>query len=106
MPITSALSPIDRADAAPAARLVGAPTRDEPSSARAAAQDFEAFVLQSFVEAMLPRDAERVFGGGTAGDIWKSMLAEQVAKELARSGGIGIAGMITQSRTDRSRAGV
>ncbi len=31
---------------------------------------FEAFVLQMFVETMLPKDAEDVFGKGTAGSIW------------------------------------
>jgi peptidoglycan hydrolase FlgJ len=54
-------------------------------------QQFEAFVLRSFVETMLPKDAEAVFGSGTAGDVWKGMLAEKIGDELARSGGIGIA---------------
>ncbi len=53
--------------------------------------EFEAFVLQSFIEVMLPKDAESVFGSGTAGGIWKSMLAEKLGAELAKSGGIGIA---------------
>lgn len=61
-------------------------------------------MLQNFVEAMLPRDAESVFGGGSAGASWKSMLAEHVARELARSGGIGIAGTIAQSQEERSGA--
>jgi peptidoglycan hydrolase FlgJ len=54
-------------------------------------QQFEAFVLQSFVEAMLPKEAESVFGSGTAGDVWKGMLAEKIGAEIAQSGGIGIA---------------
>ncbi|HSP25420.1 MAG TPA: rod-binding protein, partial [Saliniramus sp.] len=54
-------------------------------------QQFEAFVLRSFVETMLPKDAESVFGSGTAGDVWKGMLAEKIGDEIARSGGIGIA---------------
>lgn len=54
-------------------------------------RQFEAFVLQTFVQAMLPEDGEAVFGRGTAGSVWKSMLAEHIAGELARSGGIGIA---------------
>jgi peptidoglycan hydrolase FlgJ len=54
-------------------------------------RQFEAFVLQSFVETMLPKDAESVFGSGTAGEVWKGMLAEKIGAELAASGGIGIA---------------
>lgn len=56
-----------------------------------AMQDFEAMVLQNFIGSMLPQNAEQVYGEGTAGDIWKSMLAEQLGKQMARSGGIGIA---------------
>ena len=54
-------------------------------------QEFESFVLRSFVESMLPRDAESVFGSGAAGDVWKGMLAEKIGAEIAQSGGIGIA---------------
>lgn len=60
---------------------------------------FEAFVLQNFVESMLPKDAESVFGGGTAGSMWKSMLAEKLGMELAKSGQLGIAQMIASART-------
>lgn len=52
---------------------------------------FEAMVLQSFIEAMLPDDAQSVYGGGVAGDMWKSMMAEKLAETMAERGGIGIA---------------
>ncbi len=52
---------------------------------------FEAVLLQNMVEAMMPQESESMFGGGTAGGMWKSMLAEKVAAEIARSGVIGIA---------------
>lgn len=51
----------------------------------------EAFVLQTFVQAMLPKDGQTFFGKGTAGAVWKSMLAEKLANELAKSGQIGLA---------------
>lgn len=54
-------------------------------------QEFEAFILRSFVETMLPDDATASYGSGTAGDIWKGMKAEQIGNAMARSGGIGIA---------------
>jgi flagellar protein FlgJ len=67
----------------------GGPAASGPQMS--AYRNFEAMALSSFVESMLPQRAEAVFGGGTAGQIWKSMLAEQVGAQLARSGGIGIA---------------
>ena len=52
---------------------------------------FEAFVLQSFLQSMLPQNATNVFGKGSAGEFWRSMLAERMGEELARSGQVGIA---------------
>jgi hypothetical protein len=52
---------------------------------------FEAFVLQVFVDSMLPKDSQDVFGKGTAGGIWRSMLAEQLGNQLAQGKGVGIA---------------
>ena len=48
-------------------------------------------VLQTFVQNMLPKDAENVYGKGVAGDMWKSMMAERLANVMAERGGIGIA---------------
>lgn len=52
---------------------------------------FEAMVLRNFVQEMMPSENESVFGKGTAGDIWKSMMAEHLADAIAEGGGIGIA---------------
>jgi peptidoglycan hydrolase FlgJ len=52
---------------------------------------FEAFVLQTFIESMLPRGSAVNFGKGVAGDVWRSMLAEQLGTAVAKSGGVGIA---------------
>lgn len=57
-------------------------------------EKFEGFVLRSFVEEMLPSESSGYFGTGTAGSIWRSMLAEQIGNELAESGGIGIAKLL------------
>ena len=56
-----------------------------------ALESFEAMVLCTFVGSMLPEGAEGVYGSGTAGDVWKSMLSDQLGKQMARAGGIGIA---------------
>ena len=52
---------------------------------------FEAMVLQTFIENMMPKNTESVYGKGMAGDMWKSMMAEKLANVMAERGGIGIA---------------
>lgn len=52
---------------------------------------FEAMALTTFVETMMPSRGDAVFGEGTSGRIWKGMLAEKIAAQLAEAGGIGIA---------------
>ncbi|MGP9813352.1 rod-binding protein [Rhodopseudomonas sp. NSM] len=64
---------------------------DKAGGDRAVYRKFEAFVLQMFVESMLPKNADDLFGKGTAGSVWRSMLAEQIGNEMARGNGIGIA---------------
>jgi hypothetical protein len=74
-------------------------------ASKLAGQQFEAFVLQTFIESMMPKDAENTFGKGSAGAIWKSMMAEQIAGQVAKSGGIGIADHVLNGRrSDPSRA--
>ena len=47
-------------------------------------------VLQNFIKSMLP-ESDEVYGKGTSGEIWKGMMAEKIADEIAKEGGIGIA---------------
>lgn len=64
-----------------------APAAKSPESFR----KFEAMVLQTFIQNMLPKDAAAVYGKGMAGDMWKSLMAEKMAQVMAERGGIGIA---------------
>ena len=70
---------------------------------------FEAFVLQVFVETMLPKQSEDLFGKGTAGTVWRSMMAEQLGNQLAQGKGIGIAKQLAAAhpaaRDDSQKAG-
>ncbi len=52
---------------------------------------FESFILSAFIENMLPKNTETVFGKGVAGSTWKSMLSDVLGAQLAKSGGVGIA---------------
>ncbi len=56
-------------------------------------QKFEAVFLQNFVEAMLPKD-EELFGDAASADISRSMMAEQLAQQIAKTGKLGIASKI------------
>ena len=62
-----------------------------PDKLGQAKTQFEAMMLNSFVSELLPKDASSVFGQGTAGDMWRSMLAEQVSLQIAKSGKLGLA---------------
>ena len=79
--------------------------RVEPKKIPETYRKFEAMVLQNFVKSMLPNDSENVFGKGTSGDIWKSMMAEQIGDVLSKGGGIGIADQLAGGEaTDRVNA--
>jgi peptidoglycan hydrolase FlgJ len=81
--------------AAPLANTAGARSRlaempGGPDKLGEAKRRFEATMLGSFVGELLPKESS-VFGQGTAGDIWRSMLAEQVSLQIAKSGKLGLA---------------
>ncbi|PNG27953.1 rod-binding protein [Methylocella silvestris] len=78
----------------------GFSVRSEPGSFSASApqsdpgakayKGLEEFFLQGVVETILPK-GEGLFGAGTAGDMWRSMLAEQLAKQIGKSIDLGLA---------------
>ena len=70
-----------------------------------AAQKFEAFVLQSFIQEMMPETAEGVYGSGIAGDFWKSMMSEKIAEQVAERGNIGIADYVRKGHVPPVRPG-
>jgi len=91
-----------RAQLQRAARSAGAPDmsfRAQPVAAPKPAdggageayRQFEAMVLGSFVQSMLPSEASAVYGEGLAGEMWKSMLGQQLGDAISQRGGIGIA---------------
>lgn len=85
-PLKPGPSPTRPASAGPPPAPVAAP--DDPS---AIFTDFEAVTLTTFVKAMLPREADSIYGGGLAGGIFRDMYAAEIASEIARAGGVGVA---------------
>lgn len=70
-----------------------------------AAEKFEAFVLQTFIQEMMPETPEGVYGSGIAGDFWKSMMAEKIAEQVAARGSVGIADYINGAHRTALRPG-
>ena len=75
----------------------GAAPASSTAPADKAYQRFEAVVLQTFLQSMMPKDSQAVYGSGLAGDMWKSELAQQVASVMAKHGGIGIANRLLKA---------
>ncbi|MFN3744291.1 MAG: hypothetical protein ACK4TL_06265 [Hyphomicrobiaceae bacterium] len=77
------------AEQAPAARDPQTAPGAEDFKARNASKarrSFEAFALQVFIGSMLPKENTQLFGTGSAGKLWQSLLAEKLADQIAASG--------------------
>jgi len=77
-----------------------APDLKNPHSmrkARETAENFEAFFLSQMLQPMFANiEASEPFGGGPSEKIWQSMMVDEYGKNIARSGGIGIADQVMQ----------
>ncbi len=87
-------------NAAPAP-AAGAPTDDRAK----AYKGLEQLVLQRLVETMLPNEESGVFGSGTAGDVWRSMLAEQLAKQIGKTVDLGLVKTVAGTHRATPEAG-
>lgn len=64
---------------------------------------FEASILSTFIQNMMPKESEDVYGKGSAGEFWKSMMSEQMADAISKRGGIGIAEQAYSQALQRQR---
>lgn len=65
------------------------------------AKRFEAYVIQSFLQTLLPQEEHGIFGQGTAGGVWRSMTAEQLGNQLAKAGGVGLRKILERHWAER-----
>jgi Rod binding domain-containing protein len=72
--------------------------KDVPESYR----KFESMVLSNFLKTMMP-NSDEIYGKGATGEIWKGMMAEKLADEISRGGGIGIADSLAEHGATRTR---
>jgi hypothetical protein len=55
-----------------------------------AKRGLETLIAKMLVETMLPKENAATFGHGTAGRVWRSLLADRLAEDLTRGKGLGI----------------
>lgn len=67
----------------------------------AAYHKFEAMVLQNFMKNVLP-NSDQLYGKGTAGEMWKGMMAEQLGNSMAKNGGVGIAEQLYKQQLNKT----
>ena len=69
---------------------------NDPAKVMKAAKDFEAMVLGEFLKPMFeaPEPKKNPFGGGAGERTWKPMLIDEIGKQIAASGGLGLAAPI------------
>jgi len=69
-----------------------------PAAIAKAAQDFEAMAISQFLQPMfqtLPTNG--AFGGGAGEAAWRPMMIDQIAKQIAAHGGLGLAKPIEEA---------
>lgn len=84
--LTTQIAESDRASS----RALGAVKNE--AEAREAAESFEAHFLSSFLESMYQGiETDGPFGGGQGETVFRSMLNEEYAQSISKSGGVNIA---------------
>lgn len=86
------------------AKLNNAPNAAQAKSAKTM-QQFEAQVISTFIEQMMPEASANNFGSGTAGGVWRSMLSEQIANQIAKAGGLGLREKVEAAIAARNTTG-
>ncbi len=74
-----------------------APQSAKETKIREAAEEFEAVFISQMLEHMFAGvEPNETFGGGSAENIYKSMMIDEYGKIMAKTGGIGVADHVTR----------
>ena len=80
------------ANALPVQQLAEKQPSTAGRNAKQIGQDFEALFVTQMLELMSQGvETPEVMGGGSAEGIYRSMMNEKIANEIAKSGGLGVA---------------
>nr|WP_294527950.1 rod-binding protein [uncultured Rhodopila sp.] len=65
----------------------------EPAKVAKAAQDFEAMAIGELLKPMFDTvdTSKGLVGGGSGEEAWRPMLVQEIAKQIAAHGGLGLA---------------
>jgi Rod binding domain-containing protein len=65
----------------------------DPAKLAKAAQDFEAMAIGELLKPMFDTvdTANSFFGGGSGEEAWRPMLVQEIARQMAAHGGLGLA---------------
>jgi peptidoglycan hydrolase FlgJ len=85
--LNSAIAGVPDASSLSASAASKQPQQRNPGTI--AHKGLEQLVWKTLVESMLPKDSPVLFGSGTAGDIWRSMLADQLAAGIGNAVDLG-----------------
>ncbi|HVN02748.1 MAG TPA: rod-binding protein [Caulobacteraceae bacterium] len=90
--IPSFTSPVDPASLTPGPNAMSAAELARRGKTHETAVSFEASFLSTVLQTMFQGvdTSSPPFGGGPGEDMWKSFMAEAMAKDMARRGGIGV----------------
>jgi hypothetical protein len=55
------------------------------------------------LDEFMPKDSEALFGKGTSGTVWRSMLVDSLATSLSKAGTIGLAQMIMRPEPTKGK---
>jgi flagellar protein FlgJ len=82
---------------------IGAPRLGGRLETLSATQKFEAFLLQGWLENILPKSGGGAYGTEAGADIWRSMMAEQISYQLARADVAGLRKLIEAENSPLSK---
>lgn len=68
------------------------------------ARQFEAQVASTFIQQIMPEAKPETYGSGLSGDVWRSMMADQIAGQISKGAGLGIREKVQASIAARQAA--
>lgn len=73
---------------------VSSPGRLEQQKLKEVAQEFEAILIAAMLKEAQPSEQAGAFAGGLPHDLYQQLFTDEIAKAIARSGGIGLGKML------------
>lgn len=73
---------------------VSSPERVQQQKLKTMAQEFEAILIAAMLKEAQPRTQADPVTGGLSHDLYQQLFTDEIAKAIARSGGIGVGKMV------------